>query len=89
MKNYKIFIVFAISIILVLLSFLFRQYFFFFPIICIVPFSCGINRRSEREQQNQTTQFSQPHEFKKICPFCEKELIEENLRFCPNCGIKL
>ncbi|MFX0058511.1 MAG: hypothetical protein ACFE85_08975 [Candidatus Hodarchaeota archaeon] len=89
MKSYKVIIVFFIVFILTLLSFIFNQYFLFVPIICVIPFSCRLSRRSERDYQHQITYSPQSQEFKRICPFCEKEIIEKNLRFCPNCGTKI
>lgn len=89
MKRYKIIFIFIIVFVVVFLSILFNQYFLFLPIVCFIPFSCGFSRRTERNYPYQSNQLPQSRELLKKCPFCEKEILEKNLRFCPNCGIKL
>ncbi|MFW9936095.1 MAG: hypothetical protein ACFFD5_00450 [Candidatus Thorarchaeota archaeon] len=82
-------VILIISIFLIFLSLFFNQYFLFIPIVCILPLSCGFNRRSERIYQQQSKQMPNSQQIKKKCPICEMEIIENNLRFCPNCGTKL
>jgi len=89
MKSYKILVIFIIIIFLIFLSFLLNQYFLFLPIVCFIPLSCGFNRRVERNSQQQPNQLSHSQQIKKKCPFCGMDIIEINLRFCPNCGTKL
>ncbi|MFX1259757.1 MAG: hypothetical protein ACFFAN_18040 [Promethearchaeota archaeon] len=57
--------------------------------MCFIPLSCGFNRRSERIHQQRSNQTLHSQQTRKKCPFCEMDVIENNLRFCPNCGTKL
>ncbi|MFW9772176.1 MAG: hypothetical protein ACFFEO_08430 [Candidatus Thorarchaeota archaeon] len=105
MKYYKVLFVGLVifSIIFLVLSLILGEFFIFFPFFFFLPLSCGIRRRVE-ETIDVTSNYSgdmEDHEDEqenlvkmtksdeKRCVFCNKIILEQNLRFCPHCGKKI
>ena len=88
-----------ISVVLLILSLIFGGFFTFFPLLFIFPLSLIFKRRFEAPDDSQSGTNSENISLEKRietnksvhkkCAKCNTELFEENLRFCPICGMKL
>ncbi|MFO8017048.1 MAG: zinc ribbon domain-containing protein [Promethearchaeia archaeon] len=77
----------AISIAFLILSFMFKT-FFFLPILCCLPFTCSSGYFADTEQKKPgfiRTEYPK----QQVCPYC-KEIIEQpDAKYCYHCGAKL
>ena len=82
----------ALLITFLTLSFII-DFFFFIPIICILPFSFKSNKHNEfrSEPKIQENYSYSTHENLEVryCPRCGGEISESIARFCYHCGEKL
>ncbi|MDX1797646.1 MAG: hypothetical protein R3255_03265 [Candidatus Lokiarchaeia archaeon] len=82
----------ALFIVFLVLSLLI-DYFFFIPIICLLPFSFSTIRNKDKVYEKGTPQTSSYNRTKyeevRYCQKCGGEITEPKAQFCYHCGEKL
>ncbi|MGV9173120.1 MAG: zinc ribbon domain-containing protein [Promethearchaeia archaeon] len=77
----------AISIVFLILSFVFET-FFFLPIFCCLPFTCSSGFFADKEQKPPSF-FRTDYREEQRCPRCGELIEQPNAEFCYHCGARL
>ncbi|MFX0005764.1 MAG: hypothetical protein ACFFA7_01215 [Promethearchaeota archaeon] len=92
-RNIVLNLVFIALFIVFLVLSLLIDYFFFIPIICLLPFSFSTIRNKDKVYEKEIPQTSSynhnKHGVVRYCQKCGGEITEPKAQFCYHCGEKL
>jgi hypothetical protein len=81
----------ALFIFFLILSFM-LDFFFFIPLICIIPFSFKRTREETYSLQGENHLVNKKGDNileTKLCPNCNSRILDPTAKFCAQCGIEL